>query len=135
MSLSRYLTTLPSFALYFLLALILLAAFLMIYTRLTPQHEWRLIREGNTAASVSLAGAMIGFVLPLASAVVNSLGPTDMLVWGVVALVVQLGAFGIVRGLLSRLPQRISQGEMAAGITAASFSISIGLLNAACMTW
>lgn len=135
MSLSRYLTTLPSFALYFLLALILLAAFLMIYTRLTPQHEWRLIREGNAAASVSLAGAMIGFVLPLASAVVNSLGPTDMLVWGVVALVVQLGAFGIVRGLLSRLPQRISQGEMAAGITAAAFSISIGLLNAACMTW
>lgn len=132
---SRYLVTLPDFALYFLCAMILLGAFLAIYTRITPQHEWRLIRDGNTAAAVSLGGALLGFVLPLGSAIMNSLSLMDMLVWGVVALAIQLLAFGIARALLTRLPERISQGEMAAGITAAAFSLSIGVLNAACMTY
>jgi putative membrane protein len=132
---SRYLFTLPDFALYFLCALILLSLFLVVYTRLTPQHEWRLIRDGNSAAAISLAGAMLGFVLPLGSAIMNSLSLMDMLVWGTVALVIQLGAFWIARALLARLPERISKGEISAGITAAAFSISIGVLNAACMTY
>src|SRR5688572_21162858 len=132
---SRYLITLPDFALYFLCAMILLGAFVMIYTRMTPQHEWRLIREGNAAAAVSLAGAMLGFVLPLGSAILNSLSLMDMVVWGLVALVIQLLAFAIARALLAELPERISKGEMAAGITAAAFSLSIGVLNAACMTY
>ena len=134
-NLSRYLYTLPDFALYFLCALILLSLFLVIYTRLTPQHEWRLIRDGNSAAAISLAGAMIGFVLPLGSAIMNSLSLMDMLVWGLVALVIQIGAFAVARALLARLPERISRGEISAGITAAAFSTSIGVLNAACMTY
>ena len=52
-----------------MLALALLAIFAAIYVRVTPYNEIALIREGNMAASISLSGALIGFVLPLASAI------------------------------------------------------------------
>ncbi len=132
---TRYLVTLPDFALYFICALILLMLFLLVYTKLTPQHEWRLIREGNAAAAISLTGATLGFALPLASAILNSQSLLDALVWGAVALILQWGAFAAARILVPQLPERISRGENAAGITAAGLSLAIGLLNAACMTY
>lgn len=131
----RYLFTLPDFALYFVCALIMLMLFLIVYTRLTPQAEWRLIRDGNNAAAISLVGALLGFVLPLAAAIMNSLSLMDMLVWGAVALVIQWGAFLATRALIPQLPDRISRGETSAGIAAAGFSLGIGVLNAACMTY
>jgi putative membrane protein len=135
MDFSRYLITLPDFAIYFASAVILLAIFITIYTLLTPQHEWTLIRNGNTAASLSLGGALLGFVLPLGSVIVNSLSLVDMLVWGGVALIVQLLVFSVLRLLLPQLPARITSNETAAGGISAAFSVGIGVLNAACMTY
>jgi putative membrane protein len=135
MDFSRYLITLPDFAIYFASAVILLAIFITIYTLLTPQHEWTLIRNGNAAASLSLGGALLGFVLPLGSVIVNSLSLVDMLVWGGVALIVQLLVFSVLRLLLPQLPARITNNEMAAGGMSAAFSVGIGVLNAACMTY
>lgn len=135
MDLSRYLITLPGFAIYFASASILLAIFLTIYTLLTPQHEWTLIRNGNTAASLSLGGALIGFVLPLGSVIVNSLSLVDMLIWGGVAMIVQLLVFSMLRLLLPQLPARITNNETAAGGISAAFAVGIGILNAACMTY
>ncbi len=132
---TRYLITLPGFAIYFASAMILLAIFVTIYTRLTPQHEWTLIRNGNTAASLSLGGALIGFVLPLGSVIVNSLSLVDMLIWGGVALIVQLLVFSMLRLLLPQLPARITNNETAAGGISAAFAVGIGILNAACMTY
>ena len=89
-SLMQSIAGFPAFLLYFVLALILLALFVAIYTRVTPYREIALIREGNVAASISLSGALIGLVLPLASAIAHSVSPLDMVAWGVIALVVQL---------------------------------------------
>jgi len=133
--LTRYLVTLPDFALYFLCAMILLMVFLLVYTRLTPQHEWRLIKENNPAAAISLSGALLGFAIPLGSAIMNSESLADMLVWGVIALVVQWGTFIAARMLIPDLPRRINAGQTAAAITAAGLSLAVGLLNAACMTY
>lgn len=135
MNLDRYLITLPDFAIYFACAIILLAVFITIYTLMTPQHEWTLIRQGNSAASLSLGGALIGFVLPLGSVIINSLSLLDMLVWGGVALIVQLLVFTVLRLLLPQLPARITSNETAAGGISAAFSVGIGVLNAACMTY
>ena len=69
---------LPDFLLYFVVALLLLAAFVAIYVRVTPYREFVLIRGGNIAAAISLTGALIGFVLPLASAIAHSVNPVDI---------------------------------------------------------
>ena len=47
----HYLQGLPSFFAYLLGALALLVAFMYCYSRLTPHHEWALIRAGNAAAA------------------------------------------------------------------------------------
>lgn len=122
------------FVLYIAGAVTLLALYQFIYTRLTPHREFQLIREGNPAAAIALAGAVIGFALPVSSVISYSVSILDFLVWAVIAGVVQLLAFFAVHLVLKGLSDRIHKGEIAAGIYVAAVAISVGLLNAACMT-
>ena len=56
-----------------------------------------------------------------------------MILWGIVALVVQLVAYVVVRLFMPRVSQRIESGELAAGIWLAAASLAAGVLNAASM--
>ena len=105
MTLSESLAGLPAFFLYFALSLSLLAVFLAVYLAITPYRELTLIREGNAAAAISLAGAIIGFVLPLARAVTQSVSALDLVAWGGVALVVQVVVFFLVGKLVPRFAE------------------------------
>jgi putative membrane protein len=129
------LQTFGSFLLYFGVALAATAVFVVLYMAVTSHHEATLIRKGNTAAAISFAGALIGFTLPLASAIIHSVSLIDMLVWSVIALVVQLAVFLVVDRLLREISKRIEEGNMAAGVTLASVSVAIGIVNAASMTY
>ncbi len=134
MTITQSLAGLPAFLLYFALALALLGLFLAIYVTVTPYHELALIREGNAAAAISLAGAVIGFVLPLARAVTQSVSALDLVVWGVVALIVQVVVFFVVGKFVPRFVEAIKEGRIAAATLLASLAIGVGLLNAAAMT-
>ena len=110
-------------------------AFKVIYQWVTPYHERTLIRAGNTAAAISLGGALIGYVLPLASALSHTVSLMEFAAWATLAGIIQIVAFVIVSRLAFRnLATRIEAGEIAASIYLASISICVGLLNAACMT-
>lgn len=125
--------SLPAFIGYFLTAVALLAAFSGLYVLVTPYSEFRLIRDGNAAAAVSLGGAVIGFALPLAVSVAVSHNLYAMLGWGVVAGVVQLLVFIAARIALPRINENISQGRLASGIFLALLSVAVGILNAGCI--
>ena len=131
---TNYLETLPSFLVFFGIALMLLAVFTAIYVWITPHKEFTLIRAGNAAAATSFAGAVIGFVIPLASVIANSLNIVDMLVWGAIAMVAQIAVFVVARWLMPDLLKAIEAGQIAPAATLAVFSLAIGILNAACMT-
>lgn len=120
---------------YFVIALALVWAFIRIYTLITPHDEFALIRANNPAAAVAFAGALIGFAWPLAGAITHSMSLLDCAIWGAVALIVQTLTFFVANLTLKQLPKRISDGEIAAGIFSACCSISIGMLNAACMSY
>jgi putative membrane protein len=122
------------FLAYFALATVLTLVFIGIYTWLTPHDELALIRANNSAAALAFGGALIGFALPLASAITHSLSLIDCAIWGAVALVVQSLTFIVLRISLKNLPERINQGEMAAAIFVAASAIAVGLINAACMS-
>lgn len=126
---------LPAFMAYFGLAMGLTLLYLLIYTRLTPQREFTLIRLNNNAAATALGGSLLGFALPLHSAITNAIGLLDCALWGLVALLVQVTTFVVLRLVLSGLPDRIARGEQAAANFVASTSITVGLLNAASMTY
>ena len=119
---------------YFGIAIVATVVFVAIYVMITPHREFTLIREGNSAAAISLGGALIGYTIPLAKAVAQSEGVTDMMLWSGVALVAQVVAYGITRLLVPALSSDVKEGRTAAGIFIAAMSISIGLLNAAAMT-
>ena len=126
---------LPSFLFYFATAIGLLLLFVTVYILITPYHEIALIRESNAAAAASLGGAILGFVLPLASAIAHSVSLLDMAVWGLIALVIQLLVYGVGRLLLPNLARDIPAGHVASGVLVGALSLAIGILNAACMTY
>ena len=113
MGAANSLSTFPNFAIYFITATVMTALFLVLYTNLTPHREIRLIRDGNIAAAISLTRALLGFVIPLASVIAHSAGLIDVAIWGIIAMVVQLGGFMVARMVLPHLPQAIEQGGVA----------------------
>jgi len=126
---------LPNFLLYFALALVLMAVFAAVYVRVTTYRELALIRSGNIAAAISLSGALIGFVLPLASAIAHSVNPVDMVAWGAIALVVQLIVYAAVSRLVPHFREAIEAGRAAPAMLLAALAVSVGILNAACLTY
>lgn len=135
MAIVMSLQTIGSFLIYFAAALVAVALFIAAYMAVTSHHEVSLIKQGNTAAAISFAGALLGFSLPLASAVINAVSLLDMLVWSAIALVVQLGVFLVVDLLLRQVSRHIEEGNVAAGITLGAASLAIGVINAASMTY
>jgi putative membrane protein len=126
---------LDDFFVYFVTALALVAVFLTAYTWVTPHGEIALIRQGNVAAALSLSGALLGFIVPLASAITHSVAWWDMVLWGGVALAVQLLSYFAVRLILPNLTQDISAGKVAQGLFLGTTSLAIGILNAASLTY
>ncbi|MBK5273542.1 MAG: DUF350 domain-containing protein [Desulfuromonadales bacterium] len=129
------LSGLIDFCKYFVAAVGFVVVFCQVYSWITPYNELKLIREGNVAPAISFGGALIGFILPLYSAITHSVDFIDMLVWAGVALVVQLAVFEIVRLFFKGLVREIENNHTAAATLLAFFSLAIGILNAACMTW
>ena len=132
--LGNALSELPWFLAFMATAMALTFFYVVIYMWVTPHDEIKLIRENNMAASLAFAGSLVGFCLPLASAIANSGTLVDVAVWGVVALLVQVAVFYLVCLPIPKISERIEKGEMASGLWLGSASLAGGLLNAASMT-
>jgi putative membrane protein len=119
----------------FVVAGLFTIAFKYVYQWVTPYNEKALIRQGNTAAAIALVGALIGYVLPLASALSHTVSLPEFVAWATLAGVIQIAAFTGVRIVaLPDVKTRIESGEVSIGVYLAGVSIAVGLLNAACMT-
>jgi putative membrane protein len=124
-----------AFLVAFVAAGLFTVVFKIIYQWVTPYNEAKLIREGNVAAALALGGALVGYVLPLASALSNTVSLVEFCAWAALAGVIQIGAFTVVRVVAMKdVSTRIENGEIAAGVYLMSISLAVGLLNAACMT-
>lgn len=128
-----YINGLPSFISYFTIGGILMTLYVFIYNKLTTLDEWELIKQNDSAAAIAFSGSLVGFVIPMASAIQNAQSNFGCAFWGTVALVVQLVAFFTVRLLVPAITERIRRGEVAAGILLAVISLNVGILNAASM--
>lgn len=123
------------FLLYFGLSIAFVAIFSVVYVWVTPYSEIQLIREGNAAAAASLSGTLVGYTLPLASAVIHSVNPWDMMLWAAIALAVQILVFVAVRLMVRDIARLINEGKVATGVFLGALSLAAGILNAACMTY
>jgi putative membrane protein len=126
---------LPAFLLYFCTAIVVVVAYLFVYTRVTPHDEFQLIRDNDPAAAIALGLSLVGFVLPVVSAIAHSANIVDCLIWSAIALVVQIAVFFIVKIPVPNLSAKIAAGELGAAIWLGLASLAAGALNAASMIY
>jgi putative membrane protein len=119
-----------AFLQYFVAALLLLAAFLAVYVRVTPYNEFELIKQDNAAAAISLAGACIGFALPMAAAIYFTHDLLEMIKWAAITGAAQIAVFTLLR----RFAPAIEQGHTAPAIFMCAMSVATGVLNAVCIS-
>lgn len=128
-------SSLIAFSLAFLTAGVFAIVFKVLYQWATPYDERTLIRQGNVAAAITLGSAVLGYILVLASALAHTTSLLEFAIWALIAGVIQVVAFTIVRRVvMPDFTDRIVRGELAAAIYMGIISIGVGLLNAACMT-
>ena len=124
-----------AFAIAFLTACLFTLAFKVLYQVVTPHRERELIRAGNTAAAITLGGAVLGYVIPLATALTQTHSLPEFAAWAALAGVIQIVTFLLVRQLAFRdLSARVERGEVAPALYLLTLSLAVGLLNAASMT-
>ncbi len=125
---------LPAFLIWIGISIGLIAVYASVYMLATAHDELALIRQNNTAAAAAFAGSMIGYTLPLAVAAHHSATLLVFLMWGVVAIVVQVVVYWFFRLLMLRdVSARIERGETAAGILLGAASLAGGIVDAAAM--
>ena len=122
-----------NYIVHLLLAGILILAFLVIYTYITPCDEILLIRQGNNAAALSLGGALLGFSLTIASCIIHTADYREFLAWAAGAMLVQILAYAVTSKLLHISKEHIEAGNTAFGGLIGAISLSLGAINAACI--
>jgi putative membrane protein len=119
------------FLVHFATGLGLIVAFIIAYAAVTPQPELKLIREGNAAAAISVGGATLGFVIPVALVLTLTANTLEAALWGGVSLLVQLIGLAATRLLIPTLARDITEGKIAAATVQAIAGISLGLVQGA----
>lgn len=102
-----------------------------IYVLLTPWRELALVKDGNGSAGLALAGAILGLAIPIAACLASSVTLIDLLLWGAVALLLQLISYRIIDMILRDIPRRIQNDEAGAAIVLIAAKLSVAILLAA----
>ena len=123
-----------NYLIHLILAATLLIAFFIIYTRVTPYNEVLLIRQGNHAAALSLGGALLGFSATIASSLMHTADYQQFFAWAFGAMVVQLLVYVVTTRLLRMSKDQIESNNSAFGGLLGAISLSIGAINAACIS-
>ena len=124
---------LPYLLLHFAVAVVLLAVGVAIYTAVTPFREREMVAQGNTAAGIVLGGTIVAMAIPIAATLATSGVILDIVVWGIVAVILQLLTVAGVSLVFHQLRGMIVGGNLAAALTLAGTQLAIALLNAAVM--
>lgn len=124
---------LPVMALHLAVAFALLIVGTVLYMWMTPYEDIKLVRAGNTAAATALGGLLLGLGIPIAGAMAGSINWMDLLLWGAIAIVIQMAVFKVMDLVLRDLPRRISEGEVGAAIVLSAAKVAVGAITAAAM--
>lgn len=124
-------TGFPVTLLHASVTLVMLILGTTLYALLTPHKEITLIREGNSAAALSLGGVMVGLAIPLAISLTASTSVIEIMIWGAATIAVQLLVFRVTDMVLKGLPERIQEGEISAAALLVGAKLATALILAA----
>jgi putative membrane protein len=126
---------LPAFLVYFCTATIAVMLYLFVYMRITTHNEFELIRNNIPGAAIALGLSLLGFTLPVVSAMTHAANVIDCVIWSIIALIVQVIVYYAVRIPVPNLSKRIEDGEVAPAIWLGLASLAAGALNASSMIY
>lgn len=121
------------YVMYLLGGVFLLLCFGQVYVRVTPYDEMALIRAGVPAAALSFGGALLGFALTLAACALFHSSYLAYLGWALLSMLVQLLAYVAMSRMIPDLAAALVNNNVAVGGFMAAVSLSLGVLNAACL--
>ena len=101
-----------------------------VYILLTPWKELSLVRAGNTSAGIALSGAIIGLAIPISSTLASSMTLEGLMIWGAIALLMQLITYRVVDLILRDIPRRIADDEIGAATLLAAAKLSTAMILA-----
>ncbi len=119
---------------HFGVTILMLVVGVLIYMWMTSHDEIALIRMGNVSAAVSLSGAVLGLAIPLAVCMAYSANVWDIIIWGAVALMIQIVTFRIIDFWVKDLSRRIEDNEVGTAILLASVKLAVAAVNAAAVS-
>lgn len=123
-----------SFIVYLFTAIVLLAAFMFVYSFTTPYNEFRAVRDNNVAAAVAFSGAILGFIFPLMAAIFYTHSILEMAKWAAITGGVQMLLFQVLHRI-NGCGHCIHERKVAPAILLASMSVAVGMLNAMCISY
>ena len=132
--LQSFLAGFPILLMHFLVTIAMLVVGVTIYIWITPHKDVTLVREGNVAAAISLSGAILGLAIPLAMSMSVSVNVTDIVIWGLLTLVIQLIVFRLADLVLPDLSARIEAGEVAAALLLSAIKLAVAVITAAAVS-
>lgn len=112
----------------------LVGVFILIYLWFTPFDEIKLIRKGCIAPALSFGGTLVGFSVTVASGILHMPSYTSFLIWVIIAMVLQLLAFLIMKTAMPEMKESIESNNIAMGMLIGGISLSVGLINGACLS-
>ena len=127
-------TYIYNYVIYLLASLALMSVFSLIYTKITPYDEIKMIREGKAAAALSFLGALIGFSLTLASSILHNDSFVAFAAWAGAAMIVQLAVYTVLSRLIPDMHNSLESNNVAIGALLGGVSLTFGIINAACLS-
>ena len=119
---------------YMFVGSVMMVMFGVVYLRITPAEELRLIKNGNLACALSFGGALVGFCVALAASISQSVNFPDFILWGMGAAVIQILVYFAATKIIPQANEELVNNNVAVGALFGAISVAIGLLNAACLS-
>ncbi|TWI58062.1 DUF350 domain-containing protein [Halalkalibacter nanhaiisediminis] len=138
MDLTYYLQTLDHFFIYLVTSMVLFLIGTYIFKWITPYSERALIKAGNIAVSLKLLGKMAGLVVVLQSAIRSSINLIDLVLWALIAIIVQIVLHLVIEYVFTRntnLAKEVENGNTAVGLFLGGVSVLVGLIVAATISY
>lgn len=125
---------LPLLLLHFSVTLALLALGVAALMAISPFNERELVSRGDAAAGLVLAGSVVSLAIPLAAKLAASDVLLDIVIWGLIALLLQLATFKLATLFFRDLRRQIETGNVAAACPLAAAQLAVALINAAAVS-
>ena len=127
-------TGVPVLVGHIVLAVVLFVIGVATHMAITPINEHKHVTQGNVAAAIALSGAFLGMAIPLAATLATSKSSLDIVIWGIVALLFQLGLYALASKTVKGLRECVEAGNAAVGTVLAAAQVGVALLVASAMT-